>query len=145
MLELRREAVYGTGQVRHLARFMLEGMAEKGEDPTGPVILKRGPPYPEWTCGSAAFSLLGWPYSRVHASYHEQLRRVMAEYEQLGKQLSDLSYDEQDEWYEKVVDATVEHLRAAEILGIHRRTLYRKLEKYKIPTGDMDKSEYGDD
>jgi two-component system response regulator PilR (NtrC family) len=25
------------------------------------------------------------------------------------------------------------HLRAAEILGIHRRTLYRKLEKYKIP------------
>jgi DNA-binding NtrC family response regulator len=32
------------------------------------------------------------------------------------------------------------HLRAAEILGIHRRTLYRKLEKYKIPTGDLDKS-----
>lgn len=26
------------------------------------------------------------------------------------------------------------HLRAAEILGIDRRTLYRKLEKYKIPT-----------
>jgi DNA-binding NtrC family response regulator len=32
------------------------------------------------------------------------------------------------------------HLRAAEILGIHRRTLYRKLEKYKIPTGDIDES-----
>jgi two-component system, NtrC family, response regulator AtoC len=32
------------------------------------------------------------------------------------------------------------HLRAAEILGIHRRTLYRKLEKYKIPTGDLDDS-----
>jgi transcriptional regulator with PAS, ATPase and Fis domain len=25
------------------------------------------------------------------------------------------------------------HTRAAEILGIDRRTLYRKLEKYKIP------------
>lgn len=32
------------------------------------------------------------------------------------------------------------HLRAAEILGIHRRTLYRKLEKYKIPTGNLDES-----
>jgi DNA-binding NtrC family response regulator len=32
------------------------------------------------------------------------------------------------------------HLRAAEILGIHRRTLYRKQEKYKIPTGDLDGS-----
>jgi transcriptional regulator with PAS, ATPase and Fis domain len=31
------------------------------------------------------------------------------------------------------------HLRAAEILGIHRRTLYRKLEKYKIVTDFMDK------
>jgi DNA-binding NtrC family response regulator len=25
------------------------------------------------------------------------------------------------------------HMRAAEILGINRRTLYRKLEKYKLP------------
>jgi DNA-binding NtrC family response regulator len=32
------------------------------------------------------------------------------------------------------------HLRAAEILGIHRRTLYRKLEKYKIPAGDLNES-----
>ncbi|MBO0862149.1 MAG: hypothetical protein J2P21_27375 [Chloracidobacterium sp.] len=30
------------------------------------------------------------------------------------------------------------HLRAAEILGIRRRTLYRKLENYKISTGDFD-------
>jgi DNA-binding NtrC family response regulator len=27
------------------------------------------------------------------------------------------------------------HMRAAEILGINRRTLYRKLEKYKLPAG----------
>jgi DNA-binding NtrC family response regulator len=33
------------------------------------------------------------------------------------------------------------HLRAAEILGIHRRTLYRKLETYKIPTGDLDETQ----
>jgi DNA-binding NtrC family response regulator len=33
------------------------------------------------------------------------------------------------------------HLRAAEILGIHRRTLYRKLEAYKIPTGDLDETQ----
>jgi two-component system, NtrC family, response regulator AtoC len=26
------------------------------------------------------------------------------------------------------------HMRAAEILGIDRRTLYRKLERYKLPT-----------
>jgi DNA-binding NtrC family response regulator len=32
------------------------------------------------------------------------------------------------------------HLRAAEILGIHRRTLYRKLEKYEIPVGDLNES-----
>ena len=31
-------------------------------------------------------------------------------------------------------------LHAAEILGIHRRTLYRKLENYNIPTGDLDES-----
>ena len=111
MRELRREAVYGTGPNRQLARFLLEGMAENGEDPTGPVILKRGPPYPEWTCGSAAFSILGWPYSRVHASYHEQLRRVMAEYESIGKQVGKLSHHEQDEWYERLVEATEEHRR----------------------------------
>jgi DNA-binding NtrC family response regulator len=29
------------------------------------------------------------------------------------------------------------HLRAAEILGINRRTLYRKLEKYRVPTGGI--------
>ncbi len=29
------------------------------------------------------------------------------------------------------------HLRAAEILGINRRTLYRKLEKYKLSTGGL--------
>ena len=111
MRELRREAVYGAGPIRQLARFLLEGMAENGQDPTGPVILKRGPPYPEWTCGSAAFSILGWPYSRVHASYHAQLRRVMAEYERIGKQVGELSHHEQDEWYERLVDAAEEHQR----------------------------------
>ena len=111
MRDLRREAVYGTGAVRQLARFLLEGMAENGEDPTGPVILKRGPPYPEWTCGSAAFSILGWPYSRVHASYHEQLRGVMAEYERIGKRVGELSHHKQDEWYERLVEATEEHQR----------------------------------
>jgi hypothetical protein len=112
---LRDEAVYVEEPIRGIARLILQQFAADGHDPTQPLFLQGRIPTPEFTCGSAALSMVRFPYGIVAEVHHERLTQVLQRFATVREMLEREGGEAEDAWFERFGEAVVAFRETGEL------------------------------